>query len=73
MKIGKDLAFLEGLAKGYSDGHFTVMKFTSNWRVALKTICEYGEIESMAEGATLELAIAQLLEQLSAGYAVKNP
>lgn len=65
MNQGKSLAFLMGLAKGYSDGHFTVMKFTTNWRVSLKTITSMEQIESMAEGRTLEEAIANLVEQLS--------
>lgn len=53
---------LEEYANRFCDGHYTIMKFTTNYRVAFGTLHsnDYEElrkdIESMAKGKTLELA-----------------
>lgn len=53
---------LKAYADKYYDGHFTVMKFTTNYRVAFGTIHanDYDElreeISRMAEGKSLESA-----------------
>lgn len=45
------------------DGHFTLMKFTSNWRCCFGTITERMEISNMAEGKTMDEAIEKCIEQ----------
>jgi hypothetical protein len=35
--IGALMARLMPLAHAHADGHFTILKFTTNWRVALNT------------------------------------
>lgn len=52
---------LEARAKGEADGHFTIMRFTTNWRVALGTPDGRKDITRMAEGKTLAEAIRQCL------------
>ncbi|MDW4457944.1 hypothetical protein QI052_09085 [Staphylococcus saprophyticus] len=53
---------LKAYANKYYDGHFTVMKFTTNYRVAFGTIHANNyhelreEIARMAEGKSLESA-----------------
>ncbi len=53
---------LKAYADKYYDGHFTVMKFTTNYRVAFGTISGNNydelreEISRMAEGKSLESA-----------------
>ncbi|ERS92960.1 hypothetical protein [Staphylococcus simulans] len=53
---------LEEYANQFYDGHYTIMKFTTNYRVAFGTLysTDYEElrndISKMAEGKTLELA-----------------
>ena len=56
------LDLFKEIANEQFDGHYTVMKFTTNYRVAFGTImandyCELREvIQGMAEGKTLEEA-----------------
>lgn len=56
------------LANNKSDGHFTLMKFTTNWRVMLGTldgnnVVEHREqIENTFVGVTADVAISALLE-----------
>ena len=45
------------LAEIFADGHFTIMKFTTNYRVCLGTPSMKEDIDKMAEGATLYEAI----------------
>ena len=49
-------------ANEHYDGHFTVMKFTTNWRVCYGTIESRDEIGFMRSGKTLEEALQNLLD-----------
>ena len=55
---------LEMLAKEKSDGHFTIMKFTTDWAVALYTVDNQEDIERMYHGETLEMAVCKLIRNL---------
>lgn len=71
MRKTKDNEVLEAmrlLAMYYFDGHFTIMRFSTKWRVA------FGEqpqnrkaIDEMAEGNTLLEAFAELLDRTFSG------
>ena len=52
---------LVALASERSDGHITIMKFTTNWRVSLGTPNDRGQISEMAVGNTFEEAVLELL------------
>lgn len=52
---------LEEVAKKHYDGHFTVMRFTTNWRVCFYTAEDRNEIANMAEGKTFEEAAAKAI------------
>lgn len=60
---------LKTYADKYYGGHFTVMKFTTNYRVAFGTIHANNyselreEIKGMAEGKTLESACKKCIER----------
>lgn len=60
---------LKTYADKYYGGHFTVMKFTTNYRVAFGTIHANNyselreEIKRMAEGKTLESACKKCIER----------
>ncbi|AIY80541.1 hypothetical protein U728_744 [Clostridium botulinum 202F] len=49
------------IANELYDGHFTIMKFTTNYRVCFGTVSEREDIKFMAEGKTLEEAIMQVI------------
>jgi hypothetical protein len=53
---------LEARAIAEADGHFTIMRFTTNWRVVLGTPDGREDIEQMAEGKTLAEAIRHALD-----------
>ena len=64
------IELLTRLARTYSDGHFTILKFTTNWRVALDTPAlatgaGREEIRRWATGATLEEAVHNLVRNLN--------
>lgn len=61
------LAALEAAAILFADGHFTVMRFTTNWRVMLGTPADRDDITGAFEGATFNEAVYRLLESLRAG------
>lgn len=44
---------LESIADKYFDGHFTIMRFTTNWRVCFGTPNNRDDIGGMFEGTTL--------------------
>lgn len=44
------------------DGHFTLMKFTTNWRCCFGTVQEREDIELMASGKTMDEAIKNCLD-----------
>ncbi len=57
------LKIIEALGDKYHDGHFTVMKFTTNWRVSFGGQPDSREdIRRMAEGSTLLEAIRKAVE-----------
>lgn len=47
----------ERIARLVSDGHFTIMKFTTNYRVSFNTPDGREDINEMAEGETLHEAM----------------
>lgn len=56
------IAELTEMAKAHSDGHFTICRMTTEWRVDLKTPNSREDIKNMARGKTLEEAVAILKE-----------
>lgn len=60
----KAMHTLEMLAQEKSDGHFTVMKFTTDWAVALFTVHDKDDIEHMYHGQTLEGAVCKLIRNM---------
>ena len=55
---------LTNLANVVSDGHFTICKFTTNYRVGLGTPADRDSIEKMAVGKTLREATDNLLSKV---------
>ena len=55
---------LTALAEATSDGHYTICKFTTNYRVCLGTPADREFIDKMAEGSSVENAISNLLERV---------
>lgn len=53
---GMMLMTLELLAKEHSDGHLTVMRFTSGWRISLSTPSSREHIQTMIHGETFDEA-----------------
>ncbi len=58
------LRVLEELAKKHSDGHFTIMRFTTNWRVVFSTPTDRDDISEMPVGKTVEEAIQKAIDKL---------
>jgi hypothetical protein len=52
---------LAEIAAKHHDGHFTVMKFTTNWRVGFGTLTAAFEINRMAVAKTFEEAAARAI------------
>lgn len=44
------------------DGHFTLLKFTTNWRCSFGTVSDFMEIQSMCCGDTMEEAILKAID-----------
>lgn len=77
-KILELLKRIEKIADEHHDGHFTIMKFTTNWRVCFGTpfndplmdlditksdpVYEY-TVPAMPKGKSLELAIKNLIKK----------
>lgn len=55
---------LAGLAAIVADGHYTICKFTTNYRVGLGTPADREFIDKMAVGSTIEEAISNLLAKV---------
>lgn len=53
------LIILEKMAGVFTDGHYTICKFTSNYRVGLSTPCDREYIGKMCDGANLNEAISK--------------
>lgn len=47
-----------------SNGHFTIMKFTTNWRGAMGTIDSLGSIQGMIPGKTFEQVVETLVDPM---------
>lgn len=58
------IKLLEQIAKIKSDGHFTIMRFTGNWRVAFYTSEDREMIDEMFDGSTLEEAAGKAIINL---------
>jgi hypothetical protein len=56
-ELHKMLNQLTKIANEKYDGHYTLMKFTTNYRVCFGTIDNIEKIKYMAEGKTLDEAI----------------
>lgn len=50
----EQLELLTAIADKYYDGHLTIMKFTTNWRIKFGTPNGRDEIAEMVEGKTFE-------------------
>lgn len=59
------MSLLSRRADEISDGHFTVCKFTTNWRVAFFTPNDMSDISFMEEGATFEDAACRALARFA--------
>jgi hypothetical protein len=57
------LDFMTEFAAKHSDGHFTIMKFTTNWRVSFGTPNEREDISEMAVAKTMEDAVRMAVAQ----------
>lgn len=56
------LAACVAFANEHCDGHFTVMKFTTNWRVSFDHHpLDHDEIQDMDSGSTFPRAVAAAL------------
>ena len=68
------LDLFKEIANDQFDGHYTIMKFTTNYRVAFGTLHanDYDElrevIQGMAEGKTLEEACKKCVEASTSLY-----
>lgn len=56
------LSQVEAYANEHYDGHFTLMKFTGNWRACYGTSNSRDEIQQMRAGKTMEEALNNLLD-----------
>jgi hypothetical protein len=54
-------AELERIARKDYDGHFTIMRFTGNWRVGFGTPADRYDIQALAAGSTFEEAVTRAL------------
>lgn len=53
----------EYIATQMYDGHFTIMRFTTNWRFCFGQPYTYEEIQMMAEGKTLKEALKKGIQK----------
>lgn len=58
------LRALVEIAKVYSDGHLTILRFTSNWRVGFITPTDRDDIAALPVGATFEEAALAAIRQV---------
>lgn len=58
------ISVLEALAHIYADGHYSIFKYTTNYRVSLGTHYHTSSIRPDAKGYTLEEAVAALCSHL---------
>jgi hypothetical protein len=62
---GERMKILEDVAAEMFDGHVTIMRFTTNWRVGFGTPNDRDDIRNMPVGYTFEEAARQALLQLN--------
>lgn len=55
---------LTALADTISDGHYTICKFTTNYRVGLGTPAEREHIDKLTEGKTIKEAVSNLVNRI---------
>lgn len=55
--LGNALMFAQKFADENSDGHFTLMRFTTNWRCSFDTPNSREDIDQMSEGKTAQVAV----------------
>lgn len=48
----------------YADGHYTIMRFTTNYRACFGTPTSRTDIEGMAVGMTIEEAVRKCLSEM---------
>lgn len=54
---------LETIANKYYGGHFTLMKFTTNWRCGFGTVESRDDITKLAEGKTKNESILKCISK----------
>jgi len=59
---------LQRIANEKFDGHFTVMKFTTNWRVGFGTVNERSEIAALPSGETFAQAAIKAINNNASVY-----
>ncbi len=64
--------FMKEFADKYSHGHFTIMKFTSNWRVAFDIPGNRDDIQEMIEGRTFQEAAARAMASFGSGQSPRE-
>jgi hypothetical protein len=56
---------LQEVANKKYDGHLTILKFTTNWRIGFFTPAEREQIDEMAEGSSFAEAARNALSKSS--------
>jgi hypothetical protein len=69
-RLGTLLLLATTIAKEEHDGHLTIMKFSTNWRVGFGTPCAKDEIQLLAEGKTMEEALSKAIFEQKTWYGV---
>lgn len=65
-------------ARKYEDGHFTLMRFTTNWRACFGTFMAYdgidlrGHIQQCVVGKTMEECLENLMKNPISAYEMKH-
>ena len=54
---------LEDTANSKTDGHFTIMKFTTKWKCCLGTVDHREKIVNMSSGITVDEAILNCINE----------
>lgn len=62
---------IEHANKNY-DGHFSLFKFTTNWRVCYGTVCSRGDIGQMHYGNTMDEVLQKLINDPISVYDFKD-
>lgn len=55
------MSLLEAQAKSLRDGHLTILRFTTNWRIGFGTPSDRDDIAKAAEGPTFAAAARNAL------------